>query len=203
MGGGSSLASGLDSALQFWWGWQEVHRSGLGIRAMQENVAWSWWAVPRLKQNWSHGLTWDRAVQCRTGVCPETASLHPCLGMGGYLGPCTWRVVLCVLEVKATDEDAPIGGPSLLQQLQSYLCKEEWINAPARERLMLLAAHGEYLDSILAGISFHGKTVLGTISLHETCWKFLSSLPLAPCTADLWSHFLFTNKTLSANPKDK
>lgn len=62
MGGGSSLTSGLDSALQFWWGWQELGRSGLGIRAMQENAAWAWWAVPRVKWNQSHGLTWNRAV---------------------------------------------------------------------------------------------------------------------------------------------
>lgn len=62
MGGGSSLASRLDSALQFWWGCQELGRSGPGIRAMQENGAWAWGTVPRLKWNWGHGLTWGRAV---------------------------------------------------------------------------------------------------------------------------------------------
>lgn len=92
--------------------------------------------------------------------------------MGDYLESCSQRVLQCVLEVKAMDEDAPTGEPALLQQHQSYLCKEECINAPARERLTLFAVattHGEYGDNILAGISFHGKPVLGTISLHQTC----------------------------------
>lgn len=53
-------------------------RSGIGIRAMQENVAWAW-AVPRLKQNWSHGLNWNRDSIMQNWSLPKTDSVHPCL----------------------------------------------------------------------------------------------------------------------------
>lgn len=38
---------------------------------MQENGAWAWWVVPRLKWYRSLGLTLNRAVHCRTGLCPR------------------------------------------------------------------------------------------------------------------------------------